>query len=263
MKDRLIYGGLAFLVFLPFALVGKIYFAYFLLVLGILGLFELMRMANITSKFPFVIGSFALYAQLMPTHYMPSLLQNLDMASLYFLCAIILLMYTVFKPHKFNFTHAAIIMLGAIYIGRGFYMVVDIRDIGVATLAYFLITVWMTDIFALLVGRKIGKNKLAPQISPSKTVEGMIGGTVGAVIIAALYISIFNTQLGSFHHLILLTIIISLTGQFGDLVESAYKRHFNVKDSGKLIPGHGGVLDRFDSMLFASLAFGIWFNLIN
>ncbi len=263
MKERIIYGVLAFLVFLPFALAGKAYFAYFLLILGLLGLFELMRMANITSKFPFFIGAIALYVQLMPTHYMPSLLQNFDVTSVYFLCAIILLMYTVFKSHKFNFTHAAIIMLGAIYIGRGFYMVIDIRDIGIPTLAYLLISVWMTDIFALLVGRKIGKTKLAPSVSPNKTVEGMIGGTVGAVLIASLYISIFNTQLGSFPHIVLLTIIISLTGQFGDLIESAYKRHFNVKDSGKLIPGHGGVLDRFDSLLFASLAFGIWFNLFN
>lgn len=258
----MIFGFIAFFVFLPFALIGGTWFTYFLLILGVIGLFELLRMADITSKFPYLIGGLALFAQLVPTAYLPEFIQVFDMTSVYFLCAVALLIYTVFKPHKFNFTQASIIMLGAMYIGRGFNLVSEIRAIGLETLVYFLMAVWVTDIFALLVGRQIGKTPLAPQVSPNKTVEGMLGGVAGAVLSTSIYMLFFDPQLGGWLHMTILTIIISLTGQFGDLVESAYKRHFQVKDSGSLIPGHGGILDRFDSVLFASLVFGIWFNLL-
>lgn len=263
MKERVIYGVIAFLVFLPFALVGGGYFSYFFLGMGIVGMYELLRMAKITAKFPFVVGVIALYAQLMPEKYMPGFLNVLDLSSVYYLCAIVLLIYTVFKPHKFNFTQASIVMMGAIYIGRGFNLVITTRETSLITLIYFLMAVWMTDIFALLVGRQFGKTKLAPRVSPNKTVEGMIGGVAGAVLSTSIYMIFFDPQIGDWLHVTILTIILSLAGQFGDLIESAYKRHYDVKDSGKLIPGHGGILDRLDSVLFASLALGIWFNIIN
>lgn len=261
MKQRFIYGFIAFFIFLPFALIGGGPFAYFLLALAIVALYELMTMAKITTKFPFFIGTIALLTQIIPAQFLPEAIDVFNRDTLFYLCAIILLIYTVFKPHRFNFSQAAIIFLGSFYVGYGFKTFWMIREISLTTLVYFLLVVWMTDIFALLIGKQIGKRPLAPQVSPKKTVEGMIGGTVSAVIITSIFLYFFDTGLGGPLHMTLLTIVLSLTGQFGDLVESAYKRHFGVKDSGHLIPAHGGILDRLDSVIFSSIVIGIWFNL--
>ncbi|MBG9988129.1 phosphatidate cytidylyltransferase [Aerococcaceae bacterium DSM 111176] len=262
MKERWIYGFIALFVFLPFAIIGGVWFSYFLLILGLVGLYELLSMANITEKFPYLMGGIALFAQLVPNQYLPEFLAGFETSNIYFFSAVALLIFTVFKPHKFDFTQASIVILATMYIGRGFNLIAEIRGIGFPTLVYFLMAVWVTDIFALLVGSRIGKTKLAPQVSPNKTVEGMLGGVVGAVLTTSIYMLFFDVELGGWIQMTILTIIISLTGQFGDLVESAYKRHFDVKDSGTLIPGHGGILDRLDSTLFASLVFGIWLNLL-
>jgi phosphatidate cytidylyltransferase len=120
-----------------------------------------------------------------------------------------------------------------------------------------MLLVWATDIGAYLFGRQFGSRffnrKLAPSISPNKTIEGAIGGVVSAVLVGALFLFFFKDELATsieFFPMILLVIFFSIVGQFGDLVESAIKRYYDVKDSGKLLPGHGGILDRFDSLLF-------------
>lgn len=132
---------------------------------------------------------------------------------------------------------------------------------GLETILYLLVVVWSTDSGAYFVGRKFGSRPLAPEISPNKTVEGMIGGVLTALLVASIFIAIFQPALGAVNQVWILTIIVSLFGQFGDLVESAFKRYFNVKDSGKFLPGHGGMLDRFDSLIFASFIMMFWINL--
>ena len=116
---------------------------------------------------------------------------------------------------------------------------------------YALLIVWITDSGAYLIGRKIGKNKLAPHISPNKTWEGSIGGSLSTVVIVGAYLYFAQAAFPySFSTMLLWTLVFSVGGQLGDLIESAFKRHYGVKDSGKILPGHGGILDRFDSLLF-------------
>jgi phosphatidate cytidylyltransferase len=110
---------------------------------------------------------------------------------------------------------------------------------------------WIGDTAAMGFGKWIGKNKLAPTVSPNKTVEGFIGGLVGAVIIGII-MYFWKFQTIPFYHIASLAIICSIFGQLGDLVESMWKRSIGIKDSSAVIPGHGGMLDRFDSLLFAS-----------
>jgi len=102
---------------------------------------------------------------------------------------------------------------------------------------------------AYFTGRKIGKRKLWPEISPNKTIEGFVGGIIWAVGIGVIF-AYFAGMEQPMVVVIIVAIAASIFGQLGDLVESALKRHFNVKDSGKILPGHGGILDRFDSILF-------------
>jgi len=108
--------------------------------------------------------------------------------------------------------------------------------------------VWSVDTFAYLTGKFFGRRKLVPSVSPKKTVEGAIGGTLGGVLVSSAVASCLRVFSANLPSLLILTLI-CVVAQFGDIFESYFKRMFNVKDSGKIIPGHGGVLDRLDSSL--------------
>ena len=112
------------------------------------------------------------------------------------------------------------------------------------------ILVWVNDTFAFLVGKKFGKQKLFPSVSPKKTVEGFLGGLFFSCI-ASYFIAEYTETLG-FTIWLILAIIISVFGTIGDLIESKFKRQADVKDSGAIMPGHGGLLDRLDSIIFAA-----------
>lgn len=115
-------------------------------------------------------------------------------------------------------------------------------------LIYLLLLIWSNDSFAYLVGKNFGKRKLFERVSPKKTIEGFVGGGIFTIltgIILSYYSNLFSMM-----HWIVLSIIISLLGTMGDLVESKFKRQAKIKDSGKIMPGHGGLLDRLDSLLF-------------
>lgn len=119
------------------------------------------------------------------------------------------------------------------------------------------VLVWSTDTFAYLVGRKLGKHKLAPAISPGKTWEGLAGGIVGSILVALLFFK-FSPFYDIWFY-ILSAIIVSVFGVLGDLFESKLKRLAGVKDSGKMLPGHGGFLDRFDSLLLVAPPFYVFY----
>lgn len=125
------------------------------------------------------------------------------------------------------------------------------RAQSVWVILYALLIVWITDSGAYLIGRKLGRHKLAPHVSPNKTWEGSIGGSLVSVIVVGLYLAFSPVKFAyGLPIMLLLTVVLSVGGQIGDLIESAFKRHYGVKDSGKILPGHGGILDRFDSLLF-------------
>jgi len=145
----------------------------------------------------------------------------------------------------------AVTGFGTIWVATGFAYVLLVRGLthGMALTILVLACTILNDTFAFFVGRTLGRHKMAPHISPKKSMEGAVGGLVGAVV-AALAVKIYSPWL-PVRDAIVLGLIIGLVGQWGDLFESAFKRDFRVKDSGKILPGHGGILDRFDSILFA------------
>ena len=133
----------------------------------------------------------------------------------------------------------------------GFHLMMQARAQSVWVILYALLIVWITDSGAYLIGRKLGKHKLAPHVSPNKTWEGSIGGSLVSVIVVGLYLAFSPVKFAyGLPIMLLLTVVLSVGGQIGDLIESAFKRHYGVKDSGRILPGHGGILDRFDSLLF-------------
>jgi phosphatidate cytidylyltransferase len=123
-----------------------------------------------------------------------------------------------------------------------------------------LILIWVNDSFAFLIGKNFGKRKLFVSVSPKKTQEGFIGGLLFALFVAFV-ISKFNNDFTLVNWLIIATIV-SVIGTIGDLVESKFKRQANIKDSGNIMPGHGGILDRLDSLLFAAPFVYLYINFI-
>ncbi len=146
---------------------------------------------------------------------------------------------------------------GVLWIPVGFAYMLLIRELnhGMALAILLLACTIVSDTFAFFVGKAIGRHSMAPRISPKKSVEGAAGGLLGAIV-AALIFRMYSPWLST-REAIVLGLIIGIVGQWGDLFESTFKRDFRVKDSGRLLPGHGGILDRFDSVLFAGFV-GYW-----
>ena len=174
--------------------------------------------------------------------------------------AVFILFITIFISHIYKnsfknivFT-AGINLLGIIYISGGFLFMSFLRDFSTdpfqATQALWLVLLgtWAVDTGAYFSGLFWGEKKLSPNISPNKTIEGAIGGLIMCLLVVILYSIIFN--LFSIY-IIILDLFLGPAAVLGDLFESALKRDLQVKDSGDIIPGHGGILDRFDSLLFS------------
>jgi phosphatidate cytidylyltransferase len=152
---------------------------------------------------------------------------------------------------------------GIIYIGLLLGLLVALRiNAGREWLYLAIFCTFGSDTFAYFTGRAIGRHRLAPSISPGKTWEGAIGGIFGSIIVALLFTLSTPVQVAiGYGEAILLGLLVSIIGQIGDLAESKLKRHKGIKESGTLMPGHGGLLDRMDSILFAGLAVYIYYAL--
>lgn len=252
MKTRIITGVVAAALFIPFVVYGKLPFTLLVYVIASVGIYEILRMKKfVIYSVPGISSLFATFVMLMPSGWEQKVIEwtTYSKLELLFITAILLLIYSVLVKNQFTFDDVAFVILSTLYVGIGFYYLIATRDAGLAYIIFALLVVWTTDSGAYFTGRRFGKNKLWPEISPNKTIEGFIGGIVIAVI-AVIIMQLISPFDVSWVVLILIAIVSSIFGQMGDLVESAIKRHYDVKDSGNILPGHGGILDRFDSLLF-------------
>lgn len=250
MKTRTITAIIAMAIFLPVVIYGQLPLLIMAYLLAIVALKEVLNMKNI--KLYSLPGIFSVVALCLIMSPQKSDLVSLDYQVPFLtIMSLIMLSYTVMSKNRFNFVDASFCMLAVAYIGIGFMYFYETRaaENGLVFILYALLVVWVTDTGAYIFGRLFGKHKLWPEISPNKTIEGFVGGIACSTIIAVIFSINYNMPL-SIMPLILVTWLFSMFGQLGDLVESALKRHFDVKDSGNLLPGHGGILDRFDSFIF-------------
>lgn len=180
---------------------------------------------------------------------------------------ILLLFLQVILSHmETNIKDIAYTLLGIFYVAVFLMFLAIIRGMenGQILIWYVILASWTTDIFAYIAGRHIGKHKFS-KISPNKTIEGCIGGTIGSLIAVIIYTYCINNLLGQNYSYIVITImtlILSILSQIGDFAASTIKRYVEIKDYSELIPGHGGMLDRVDSLLFIAPFAYILFSLL-
>lgn len=228
--------------------------------------------SNKNYNIPLFWGLFSIIFIIIGGYFMQNIMFSVIVAML------IAFMNVIFKHKTFSIIDGCITLAGTMYIAIPFYHLVMLRmvqdstiltnnailgefSVGCILIWLTFIGTWASDSFAYFVGCSIGKHRLCPTISPKKSVEGFIGGIVGAMLCVGALGSLFNFNLII---MLIMGALIAIIGTFGDLVESCIKRYVGIKDSGTLIPGHGGVLDRFDSLLFtAPLVYYISVFLLN
>ena len=179
---------------------------------------------------------------------------------------VILFAQSIITNMKYNINDLAITFMGICYIPL-FLMYIPMllgEQNSKILIWYIIISAWGTDIFAYCVGKKIGKHKFS-KISPNKSIEGCIGGTIGAILLTVIYTIVINVFLGlniNIFAIIGISIILSLIGQIGDFAASSIKRYVGIKDFSNLLPGHGGMLDRIDSLIFIAPFAYLFFRLL-
>ncbi len=234
------------------------WFTVFAAVWGLLAVLEFYQMVTVSSVLPLTaIGLIWTLLFILSPHFDYNLLVPVLLTSVLALSAIMLL----FLPHKEGaFSKWVWAIAGVLYVGWLLSYLVALKlDAGRNWLFLTLFCTFGSDTAAFFVGRALGRHHLAPRISPKKTWEGAIGGVFGAIIFSLLFTLPTPLILPlSYVQAIFLGLLVSIFGQLGDLVKSLLKRNMGVKDSGKLLPGHGGLLDRMDSVVFAGIVVYYW-----
>lgn len=226
----------------------------FLAVIAMLGMQEYFNAVSKDSKPVRWIGYlsclFIAFIHIIPTY------MQISQALMMIIPTVLLILFSqvIFTNMKTNFKDIVYTFFGMAYVIGCISFIALLRglDNGRILIWYTIIAAWGTDTFAYLIGKKFGKHKLS-KISPKKSIEGAVAGTIGATVIAIIYTLVMNNIYNlEYSYLIvaLATIVLSIIGQIGDFAASSIKRYVDVKDYSNLIPGHGGMLDRIDSLMF-------------
>lgn len=263
MKTRLITGVILLLIFVPLFVIGGLVFDITLLVLSMAGTWELSRMYRKGTEKPVwltgveVLFSGGLFYLIKGFYQGEPYIEGIFYIII--LMFIIASLFSIFIE-VFSSKELGNFFISILYPALGFGALAGLRSFndGLLVIGFLFMITIMTDVFAYVVGVNFGKHRLAVKISPKKSVEGSIGGTFFAILFTVLYVYLVKLEMIDTLTLnVFITIglifVISIMGQMGDLVASKLKRDCGIKDYSNLFPGHGGVMDRFDSAIFAAM----------
>ena len=252
MKKRLISAAVMLIIFIPLIIIGGFVFEIGMTLLALLAFKEILDIISKENKIPLIMTILSYLSVGILVLCADSLLPCLSLILLFVFIPIIFL-----ENKEYNYNIASRLFGIILFIGLSFYTLSNIRFSSLEEFIYLILITICTDTFAYFGGLLLGKHKLMPKISPNKTIEGsVIGSMVGTLVPCFVYLFFVNPDI-NIAVLIIISLTISLFGQLGDLLFSSIKRYFKIKDFSNLIPGHGGILDRFDSVLIASLVYTI------
>jgi phosphatidate cytidylyltransferase len=251
LKQRIITGVLAGGAFVALLVLGGYWFLGLVLLLAVIGYDEYIRM-NDLRKMPVTrfFGLAATICLVIPWE-TGRIGFGLPVEAFIWLIMFVLLSVTVISKNKLTIDQAAVVFVGIIYLGFGFHYMISTRWMepnGLFWTLLIFLCIWASDAGAYFAGVAFGKTPMWPAISPKKTIEGALGGLVLAVAVAVAF-SLYDPNVLELWRAVLLGAVAAIVGQMGDLIQSAYKRVKGIKDTGTILPGHGGVLDRVDSWL--------------
>ncbi len=264
MKKRLISAIIMAIIFIPAVIKGGLVYNIFIYLISILGIHEFISLKSSSKELPLFI-TFITYICLTfieLSSVSSDLIYKIDYRIISGLFLLLLIPTVIYHNKKIYSVKDAFYLLGGIFfLGSSFALFMTLRYNSLEVVIYLILVSVITDSYSYIVGSLIGRHKMLEVISPKKTWEGMIGGTVFGVLIPTVYyVTVISDN--SICVTILITLFLSIIGQFGDLFFSTIKRYFDKKDFSNLIPGHGGVLDRFDSLIFISLSYIFFINII-
>lgn len=260
MKKRIITAVVAIALFIPICWFSyTIVYPIAMAILCGIGVFEIAKCLGFHKNFVLTVPMYIVAIGLPVLRIFVdknSYLLSFAMLALFFVL-IYFLAYVMLRKNKDKLSDIMTLYALFVYVVGCFTSIVALRYLADGQYKYLLVFVgaWVCDTFAYFTGRFFGKHKLIPEISPKKTIEGSIGGIVftigGFVLYGYIIKSVFNYQM-SYWQLAALGFVISIVSQIGDLIASAIKRQYGIKDYGFVFPGHGGVLDRFDSVMLTA-----------
>ncbi len=258
MKQRIITAICAILIFIPICYFsGTFVFPLAMAILSAVSVHEMTNCVGAKGCYWMTVPSFLLgFAMPLLPYFTDEYTLPLFLAACV-LYLIVLLTATVFSRGKIDYTVTTAVFTGVFYIAVSFTCMVLLRETGKYLYLLAFILPWVSDTFAYFCGCSFGKHKLIPEVSPKKTVEGCIGGILSAAIAFVLYgilIRHFFNPDASPQYAVMAAAgaVVSIISQIGDLTASMIKRRYQVKDYGNIFPGHGGVLDRFDSVMLTA-----------
>ncbi|MBQ9692084.1 MAG: phosphatidate cytidylyltransferase [Clostridia bacterium] len=261
MKKRILTGVIGIVLLSPFIVFSHTWALVALMLLfSITGVYEMLKCTGALKNMVIAIPSFIVTAAaqiLTKVTWFGGDKYTSAMLLVYTAYAVLLMMGAVFSKGKIKIADAAISAVTTTYISFGFSSLILLRDreFGMVLFILALLIPWVSDAMAYFVGVFFGKHKLIPEVSPKKTVEGAVGGIVGvcvATVIFGLIMQFGFNKIPNYILLMALAFVGGLLGMCGDLIASLIKREYGIKDYGNLFPGHGGVMDRFDSTIAVS-----------
>ena len=266
MKKRIISGIVATILVAPAIIIGGNLFKFMAIVLALLALKEFIDIRETKKKFPILIK---IIAYIIITLLIVS---NSDQQFFVFgleywimsvtLLGLLLPVALYYCTNKYNIKDAMHLIGSVLFLGTVFNLIFYVRDLGLSYLILVLLITTVTDIFAYSTGMLIGRNRFKDSPSPNKSLEGYFGGAImGTFVGTMFYITVINVDV-KLYVIIPIVLTLSIIGQLGDLVFSSVKRYYGKKDFSNIMPGHGGVLDRIDSLIFVLLAFVLFLNIL-
>ncbi|MCO6474343.1 MAG: phosphatidate cytidylyltransferase [Melioribacteraceae bacterium] len=263
---RIIVSIIAIPLIIGICYLGGYYFLAFTLGIGLISFYEFSLLAKNKDAYVNSIVGFVMTAFLIINSYFVFISFHYSIL----IGILILLIYELFRDKSSAIINLGTTLLGIFYIGLFSSTLIGIREIysgfsyeyqnGGLLIISMMITIWMCDSAAYFLGTAFGKHRLFPRVSPKKSWEGAVAGFIFSIATMIFMKSVLIDFL-TMNQAITIGIIIGSFGQIGDLIESLIKRDANVKDSSDIIPGHGGILDRFDSLLYSAPIVFLYFSL--